>query len=184
METFFNSKKKINHNDVKPYEQIAKGKDGEIYYLPPDKCVKFFFREETCEKEYEALKIGQKSTVIPRVYENGENYIVMEFVKGNSLAHHMKKNGYIDKEITKKLIYVLKELKRIGFKRWDTEIRHLILSKQGEFKVIDHKRAFSTKTTVPLKLIKGLKKYGLEEQFFSHVQSMYPLIYKTWKDRL
>ncbi|OZM58344.1 kinase [Lottiidibacillus patelloidae] len=184
MDNFFKAKKKISHFDLKNYKQIAQGKDGRIYSLTSDKCVKFFFREDTCKKEYEALKLGQKTEVIPRVYESGDNYIVMEFVKGVSLAHHMKKNGYIDKELTRKILFVLNELKRVGFKRLDTEIRHLLLNKQGQFKVIDHKRAFSTKTSVPIKLIKGLKKYGLEDQFLSHVQRMQPLLYNNWKDKL
>jgi putative serine/threonine protein kinase len=181
---FFKPMKKINRKELKKYELIGDGKDGEIYQLSSNKCVKYFYLEETQEKEYEALKIGQASNVFPRLYESGDNYIVMEFVEGISLDRYMKKYGEIDEEMTKKILHVLKEFERIGFNRIDTEVRHLLLNENGQFKVIDHKRAFSTSTSVPNKLIKGLEKYRLSKQFLRNVKKINPNLYSSWEKNL
>jgi putative serine/threonine protein kinase len=180
MENYFEPEKKISRKELKKYELIGDGKDGEIYLLDPNKCVKYFFLEETQRKEYEALMVGQASSVLPKVYESGNNYIVMEFVQGHSLDRHMKKYGTIDEELTKKILFVLDEFKRVGFNRIDTEVRHILINEQGQLKVIDHKRAFSTSTSVPSKLIKGLDKYRLSKQFLKHVKNVNPSLYRAW----
>ncbi|MCA1062625.1 kinase (plasmid) [Cytobacillus spongiae] len=160
---------------------IGDGKDGEIYKVAEDKVLKYFFREETHERELEAMKIGQASPIMPRLYEFGDNYIVMEFVKGISLARHMKRQGHIDEDMTKKILFVLGEFKRLGFTRWDTEVRHMLMNEEGEFKVIDHKRAFTSDSPVPTKLLKGMKKFGLTGEFLGHVKTLDPDLHNAWK---
>jgi putative serine/threonine protein kinase len=181
VENVFHGTKKISKKDLVQYEMIGDGKDGEIYKISEDKCVKYFFKEETQQKELEALKVGQVSSIMPRLYEHGDNYIVMEFVKGISLARHMKRQGYLDEELTKKILFVLDEFKRLGFTRWDTEVRHMLQNEEGEFKVIDHKRAYTSNATVPTKLLKGIKKFGLTGEFLQHVQNQRPELYHAWK---
>ncbi|WP_335871215.1 AarF/UbiB family protein [Bacillus sp. 2205SS5-2] len=181
MENFFRGSKNITKKQLTNFQLIGDGKDGEVYRLTEDKCVKYFFKEETQQKELEALQVGQASSVIPRIYEYGENYIVMEFVQGISFARHMKRQGEINEELTAKILDVLEEFKRIGFTRWDTEVRHLLMNEEGQFKVIDHKRAFSTSTTVPNKLLKGIQKFGLTGEFLNHVNKLKPELYKIWK---
>jgi putative serine/threonine protein kinase len=184
MEGIIQSHIKVSRSYLNKYELIGNGKDGEIYLLTPTKCLKYFYKEDTMEKELKALIAGQKSSVFPRVYGYGENFIVMEYVSGTSLALHMKRNGFINEEFTKKILHVFDEFKRLGFKRWDTEIRHILINEQGNFKVIDHKRAFSTSTTFPNKLFKGLAKYGLEDQFLNHVKQLKPELYTLWKNQV
>lgn len=179
MKTYF-TKRKISRSDLREYELIGDGKDGEIYRITDEACVKFFFLEETKQRELEALEVGQSSPVIPRVYEYGDNYIVMEYVQGISLARHLKREGYIDEELTEKILMMLDELKRIGFKRLDTEIRHVLMDEEGGLKVIDHKRAFTSYNEAPTKLLTGFKKFGLAHVFLKHVKSIDPALYKKW----
>ncbi|WP_281659013.1 kinase [Halobacillus sp. Cin3] len=179
MENLFNGK--ITKKDLAPYEMIGDGKDGEIYKVADDKVVKYFFKEETWQRELEAMKIGQTSTIMPRLYEYGEHYIVMEFVQGISLARHMKRHGYIDEEMTEKILFVLEEFKRLGFSRWDTEVRHMLMDTSGDFKVIDHKRAFTSNAPYPTKLMKGMKKFDLSGEFMKHVKTLRPDVYQAWK---
>ncbi|HHT7188316.1 TPA: AarF/UbiB family protein, partial [Bacillus cereus] len=160
MNQYFN-KRKISRRDVLEYKLIGDGKDGEVYQLAQDKCVKLFFLEETQKKELRALTTGQSSPIIPRLYGYGENYIVMEYIQGISLAHHLKKEKQITEELTERILMMLDELKKIGFTRWDTEIRHVLINEEGQLKVIDHKRAFTSNSEVPTKLLKGLKKFGV-----------------------
>jgi putative serine/threonine protein kinase len=177
------AKAKISRSDLKQYPLIGDGKDGEVYKIADDVCVKYFFLQETHQKELEAIKIGQSSKVIPKLYEHGENYIVMEFVQGISLARYLKNERQITPELTKKILAMLDELKRIGFKRLDTEIRHVLINNEGQLKVIDHKRAFTSENDAPTKLMKGFKKFGLTHAFLGHVKSIDPSAYADWSKR-
>ncbi|PED05196.1 AarF/UbiB family protein [Bacillus pseudomycoides] len=179
MKTYFN-KRRISRRDLKEYKLIGDGKDGEVYQLTHDKCVKMFFLEETQKKELKALVIGQSSPIIPRLYEYGENYIVMEYIHGISLARHLKKEKQITEELTEKILIMLDELKKIGFTRWDTEVRHVLINEEGQLKVIDHKRAFTSNSKAPIKLLKGLKKFGLSQDFLNNVKNIPSSVDNTW----
>ncbi|MBM7647432.1 RIO-like serine/threonine protein kinase [Bacillus ectoiniformans] len=174
--------KRVTKRALARYPMIGSGKDGEIYRISNDKCVKYFFKEETKQKELAALQVGQASSIIPRLYEHGDNYIVMEFIMGQSLAQHMKHTGSIDTELTKKILFVRDEFIRLGFTRWDTEVRHILISEQGHLKVIDHKRAFTSDATVPTKLFKGMDKFGMLAAFLENVRRLRPELYEEWKD--
>lgn len=175
------NKKRVSRRDVEEYKLIGDGKDGEVYQLTYDKCVKIFFQEETQKKELKALIIGQSSPIIPRLYEYGENYIVMEYIHGISLARHLKREKYITEELTKKILIMLDELKKIGFTRWDTEVRHILINEEGQLKVIDHKRAFTSNNKAPTKLLEGLQKIGLSKDFLYNVKKIQPSVYGKWK---
>lgn len=177
-------KRIISRKDMKGYELIGDGKDGEVYRLTNDKCIKVFFKEETQSRELRALQTGQSSPVIPRLYSYGANYIIMECINGISLSHLLKKERKITEELTKKILFMLAELKRIGFTRLDSEVRHILINKDGDLKVIDHKRAFTSNSSVPTKLLKGFKKYRLENEFLSHVKNIQPSIFHAWKEHI
>ncbi|MDM5155691.1 AarF/UbiB family protein [Bacillus sp. DX1.1] len=179
MKTYFN-KRRISRRDLAEYKLIGDGKDGEVYQLTHDTCVKMFFLEETQKKELKALVIGQSSPIIPRLYEYGENYIVMEYIHGISLARHLKREKQITEELTEKILTMLDELKKIGFTRWDTEVRHVLINEEGQLKVIDHKRAFTSNSKTPTKLLKGFEKFGLSQDFLNCVKNIRSSVYKTW----
>lgn len=170
----------ISREQLIGYPLIGDGADGEVYQLTTDTCIKLFFHEDTKMKELEALEIGQSSDVIPRLYEHGRNYIVMEYVNGISLSKKLKKEKTIDKQLSEKILHMLDELKRIGFTRYDAEVRHILINENGELKVIDHKRALSSNQTIPIKLLKGLKKRNVLEQFLTHISELSPDKYQKW----
>ncbi len=178
-ETYFQNPE--NKKALEHYPLIGDGKDGEVYRLTHNKCIKYFFKKETCKKELEALQLGYGSPVIPKLYEYGDYYIVMEYVKGTSLARHIKKEKSLSDKLTADILAMLDELKDIGFARWDAEIRHILINEQGKLKVIDHKRAFSTVTRVPVKLLKGLDKYGLADEFLNTIKKLNPSRYREWR---
>lgn len=173
-------RKKIIVDDLQGFKRIGGGKDGEVYQLASDKCIKIFYDKATREKELKALMIGQSSSVIPRLFKYGTNYIVMEYINGTSLAKLLKKENKITKDLTNDILFVLSELNRIGFNRLDTEIRHILITKNKDMKVIDHKRAFSSHCYVPKKLLKGLHKYDLANDFLIYVKKNKPVTYHSW----
>ena len=167
--------------DFKRYAVVGQGKDGVIYQLTPDQCVKVFFKEEVYKKELKAIQVGQSSSIIPRLYGYGSNYIVMEYVDGISLAKHLKKNRYITKPLVMQLINLIDELKKLNFSRQDTELRHILMNEQGNLKVIDLKRAFSSNRPIPVKLLTELKKLKLSKKFLSYVKDICPSLYQKWR---
>ncbi|TYR80920.1 kinase [Priestia megaterium] len=172
--------RKLSKKDLEKYTLIGDGKDGEIYQITDNKCVKLFFKEETQKKELEALQAGQSSPVIPKLYGFGDNYIVMEYITGISLARHLKREKQLTEELTNKILLMLDELKKLGFTRWDAEVRHILINQEGNLKVIDHKRAFTSNSPIPTKLLKGLSKLGVSSVFLEHVNKLRPALYKEW----
>ncbi|ENQ3106350.1 Protein kinase domain-containing protein [Bacillus sp. 491mf] len=179
MKSYFNTRR-VSRGDIEKYKLIGDGKDGEVYQISHNKCVKVFFLEKTQKQELEALKVGQSSPIIPRLYEYGDNYIVMEYVQGISLARHLKREKKFTEELTGKIILMLGELKKLGFTRWDTEVRHVLINEEGQLKVIDHKRAFTSNSKVPTKLLKGFQKFGLDQEFLRGVKKAHPSVYNSW----
>ncbi|MBV7509398.1 kinase [Bacillus sp. sid0103] len=173
---------KVTIQDLSGYKMIGKGADGSIFQLTPETCVKVYVNEDNQKKELSALQIGQSSSVIPRLYEYGSNYIVMEFVNGGNLKAYLKKEKQLPESIVKKILFMLDELKKIGFARLDTEVRHIFFNEREEIKVIDHKRALYTVRSVPTKMFTGLKKLGYLEEFLAHVKKINPSLYKEWKN--
>ncbi|GAB1763132.1 MULTISPECIES: hypothetical protein [Bacillaceae] len=165
----------------KRYEVVGQGKDGVIYRLSSDRCIKVFFKEEVYEKELEAIQVGQPSSIIPQLYGYGPNYIVMEYIEGISLAKQLKKNGDIEKSLVVQLIDFFDELKKLNFRRQDTELRHILINEQGNFKMIDLKRAFTSNRPIPIKLLTDLKELKLSKEFLSHVKDIRPSLYQRWK---
>lgn len=173
--------KKLSYQMLQQYPLIGDGKDGEVYQIDEDQCVKWFFQKETHKRELEALQAGQTSPVIPHLYGYGENFIVMEFVRGISFSRHLKVTKHISIELTERVLQMLDELKKIGFTRIDTEVRHILMNENDELKVIDHKRAFTSNSPVPKKLLKGLQKLGLADDFLQHVKTLRPTLYEKWR---
>jgi predicted Ser/Thr protein kinase len=172
----------VTIKNLSGYTMIGKGADGSVFQLTHEKCIKVFVNEDTRKKELDALQLGQFSLIIPKLYEYGANYIVMEFVKGYNLKHHLRKEKKLSEEIVGKILSMLDEMKAVGFTRLDIEVRHIFFTELGEIKVIDLKRAFHTDRSVPTKLLTGLNKLGYLEEFLKHVNQLSPSKYKEWKN--
>ncbi len=171
----------IKSEDLISYKLIGRGADGSVFQLTEDRCVKVFGNLQTKALELNALQVGQPSTVIPRLYEDGPNYIVMEYVEGISLPQYLKKEKQLPEPIVVKILAMLAELNKVGFDRCDTEVRHILFNENMDIRVIDLKRAFGSVRSTPTKLLKGLKKKGYLEEFLKHVNNLDPGLYKEWK---
>lgn len=170
----------VTINDLKKYKLIGKGADGSVFQLTPEHCVKIFKKKQSKELELKALQAGQSSPVIPILYEDGPNYIVIEYIKGLSLPQYLKKEKQFTEPVVEKILAMLVELDKIGFNRCDTEVRHILFNEAMEIKVIDLKRAFNSVRSNPTKLLEGLKKKGYLEDFMHHVSNLSPSIYEEW----
>lgn len=174
---------KVVHNPT-AYPLIGRGGNGAVFKLSKDRCVKIYPNEENARREGESLTIGQKSTVFPRLYKIGRKYVVMEYIKGAYLEEYLKEKGVISKQITRQILFVLKELKRLHFTRLDAALRHLVLTKEGKLKVIDHVNSLKKQYSWPKELLAGLNTLGLQTTFLKQVKNQNPDLYQKWKAEL
>jgi predicted Ser/Thr protein kinase len=164
------------------YPLIGKGAQGAVFKISSDKCVKICAKPEYAQKEGAVLKIAQESPIIPRLYEVGENYIIMEYLEGPTLFQYLQSGGLLTENIISQILFVLKEMKRLKFTRQDADLRHLIVTKDGELKVIDHYSSYTKSRTRPELIFKGFKKLGLLPMFLEKLQEMDYDSYMKWKD--
>lgn len=168
-------------NNPTNYELIGKGVQGAVFKLSEDRCIKMYAKERHCRRESEALNAGKDSSIVPNVFEVGPNYIVMEYIKGNSLKNYLKELRTISEPIAKQLVFVFKEMKRIGFTRIDASIRHFIVTDDGEIKIVDHVNSMKVQQDWPIKFFRALKKLKLIDMFLNHAKEMDSELYGEWK---
>lgn len=169
-------------NNPTSFPLVGKGAQGAVFKISSDRCVKIFAIPEYATKEGNVLKISQVSPIIPRLYEIGSNYIIMEYLEGPTLFQYLQSGGDLSEKIIGQILFVLKEMRRLKFTRLDTDMRHIIVTKQAELKVIDHYSSYTKIRSKPELLIKGFKQLGILPLFLGKVKEMDPESYLEWKN--
>jgi predicted Ser/Thr protein kinase len=163
------------------YPLIGMGAQGAVFKLSEEKCVKIYTNPLQAQMEMEALKAGQHLPFFPRLFEFGENYIVMDYFNAPTLKEYLRNCTYIPETITRNLLFILNEMKNAQFTMVDAPLRHIFVLKNEELKVIDHVNAFKRVHPVPLKLLRDLNIILLKESFLSQVKKLEPETYDTWQ---
>lgn len=158
---------------------IGKGHQGAVYRISEETCVKIYGKVENAEQEQEVLLSSQKLPFIPKVYESGPNYTVMEYLLGPDLNTYLKKQSKLSEDITRRLLDLLMTMKKAGFKQIDAPLRHIIITHSG-FKLIDHVYSFSRVQERPLELFQNLHERGFLHSFLEQVKAINPGLYKEW----
>ncbi|MFP5107846.1 kinase [Neobacillus sp. C211] len=167
------------------YPLIGKGLQGAVFKLSEDRCVKIYSKQIYCLREKKVLQqIGEKTAILPEVYESGENFIIMEYLAGPSLQEYLEKSKTISVDLTIEIINLIKELRSLQFMRIDFSLRHTIYDKNGKLKIIDHVNSFKIQRSFPKRLFKDLEQLGLLATFLGHVNNQEPDLYKQWKKSL
>lgn len=164
-----------------PLVMIGKGRQGAVFQLTEDICVKVFGNAEDCEREHYALSLGQQSSLFPKVHAKGQLYIAMDIVKGVDVREYLQSQP-LTKDLSIKLIEMLITFKKIGYERIDHHKRQIYLQPDGNLKVIDVARTVWRDRVYPYprKLLTSLGEEN-KELFLSHVQEMAPELYEEWK---
>jgi RIO-like serine/threonine protein kinase len=168
-------------NNKSSLEMIGKGRQGAVFKINDQMCMKVYGDVEDCEREYYAMSLGQHTSLIPRIYCKGKNFIVMEMVYGIDLCEYLQTNP-LTKELSYRLIEMLLTFKEIGYERIDHHKRQIYLQEDGSLKVIDVGRTVWRNRTYPYprKLLRSLGK-DYEAVFLQHVQELAPELYKEWQ---
>jgi len=163
-----------------PLELIGKGRQGAVFKVNDDVCVKVYGDPDDCEREHHALSLGQKTSLLPRIYGKGPNYIMMEMVKGITVREYLQSQP-LTRELSLKLIEMLVTFKKIGYQRIDHHKRQIYIQPDGSLKVIDVGRTVWRNYTYPYprKLLTSLGN-DCKETFLAHVKEFAPDLYKEW----
>ncbi len=166
------------------FSLIDKGAHGAIFRIADDKCVKIYADKVNCELESKVYKAAQSSPIVPRLYEVGDNYIVMEYIDGESLYNYLSRKKRVSDHIVVKIVFLISEMERLGFTRRDTALRHVIVNSQKELKVVDIVYAYTRNDPNPFKLFTDLKTLGLVSDFMNKLKQINVDLYKRWKDSM
>ncbi|AIY84366.1 MAG: protein kinase [Clostridium baratii] len=162
---------------------LGQGNNGIVYDLPGNKIVKIFLKEKICKAEGNTLKRTKKSKHFPKIYVHGKLYIVREKVSGVRLDKYIKRNG-IDKDLTIKIVNLLKEFKKLGFKKLDTRCRDVYITESGRLMLIDPKGCYTRKVDFPRHLMKKLNRLGVLDDFLDYVREIDKVKAKHWQKEI
>ncbi|PLS07166.1 hypothetical protein [Neobacillus cucumis] len=164
-----------------PLEMLGKGRQGAVFKVTDDICVKVFGNEEDCEREHYALSLGQHTDLFPKIHAKGKRYIAMDIIKGIDLREYLQSQP-LTPELSYKLIEMLITFKAIGYERIDHHKRQIFIQPEGNLKVIDVARTVWRDRVYPYprKLLTSLGEEN-KEIFLKHVQEMAPEVYEEWQ---
>jgi len=158
---------------------IGAGHQGAVYRIAEDRCVKIYGKPEHCEMEKTILLANQDLSFIPKVYETGDNYVVMEYLVGPDLNTFLKKQTTLPLIVTKLLLEIVTSQKQAGFKQIDAPLRHVFVTNTG-FKMVDHVYSYSRLQERPLELFQNLHERGFLAAFLEQVKMLDPATHAEW----
>ena len=174
-------KKKLIINNPTNYRLIGKGVQGAVFQLDDERCVKFYVKKSFVDKEMEAFEAAKNLPFVPKIYERGSNYIIMEYINGPSLYRYLQKLNHLKESLSQQILMIHRELKKVGFTRIESKLGHFIVTEREVLKFVDHSDAFSFVQPYPNELFTDLKKLGLLPTFLEHAKELDPEQYKEWE---
>lgn len=176
-------KELIIHNPTS-LKLIGEGSQGAVFQLSEDLCVKIYVKPDAAIKEGNALDAAKDTNIVPKVYEVGPNYVIMEYLKGPNLKDYLKQTKNISESFTKQIIMIRKELKRVGFTRIKTSIGHFIITEGDVIKAIDHSDGLTMNDPYNPKMFRDLKKLGLLDTFLKLAKEIDLESYEDWEKNI
>ena len=135
---------------------LGEGHNGIVYEVPGNKAIKIFTDKNICKSEADILYKVKKSKYFPRIYKNGEYYILREMVNGKRLDHYIQENG-LSQQLIYNLYRLINEFKALKFTKLDARCRDIYVNENERVKVIDPKQCYKRKVDYPRHLMKGLE---------------------------
>ena len=158
---------------------LGKGHNGIVFLLPDSKVLKICFSKKSLIGEYYILRRVKNNKYFPKVYGMCGNYMVRDCVYGMCLTKYIKKNG-LDRELTVKIIELLKEFEKLKFMKLDVRCKDIYVQEDKSLKIIDPKKFYSKKRSFPRHLCKGLYRLKVLDSFMAYVKEEDFDMYKKW----
>lgn len=160
---------------------LGAGAQGAVFQTSPATCVKVFADELDAQQEAASLLRAASASFVPQVYEVGRNYLVMEYIRGQNIKAFLAVRQALPPFLARGLLTLLYEMKRVGFTRNDTALRHVYVTPEDQIKVIDHVNSYRTVQPHPVRMLSSLENIGYLTPFIHYVQQEDPVIYAEWK---
>ena len=162
---------------------LGEGHNGIVYEVPGNKAIKIFTDKNICKSEADILYKVKKSKYFPRIYKNGEYYILREMVNGKSLDHYIQENG-LSQQLIYNLYRLINEFKALKFTKLDARCRDIYVNENERVKVIDPKQCYKRKVDYPRHLMKGLEGIDCLEIFLSGIYSIDKKTAQEWNKKI
>ena len=143
---------------------LGEGHNGIVYEVPGNRAIKIFTDKNVCKSEADILYKVKKSKYFPRIYKNGDYYILRDMVNGKRLDDYIKENG-LSQQLIYNLYRLINEFKALKFTKLDARCRDIYVNKNERLMVIDPKQCYRRKVDYPRHLMKGLDGIDVLEEF-------------------
>ena len=160
---------------------LGSGAEGSVYLTPEGFALKRFNTIKAAKKEASILDNVKDSRFFPNVIIRISTIVVREFVQGENLSQHLKNNG-LSYSLSKELIDLIEDLKRLKFKRINIRNAHIFIDKNEKLMVIDPRKPYSKITPYPKDIIKILLNLNLFDDFLKNVVIYRPDLLDYWID--
>jgi predicted Ser/Thr protein kinase len=168
------------HNPTK-YALIGKGRQGAVFNISSDRCVKIYWNPKSAMREAEVLNACKGSGITPKLYETGQNYVVMEYIPGQSLQEYLEGKSEFPATMVNKIVSLFKQMERLQFSRMDVATKHVIITKKQELKIIDHTNSFKKTLSFPRRFFDLIRKMGLLDSFLQRAKKIDKRTYSKWE---
>lgn len=162
---------------------IGAGKEGRVYRLDKTRCIKYYNKDKYQRRELAALRRGQNDPLLPRLHEWGHGFVIREFIEGIPLSQYLAAHG-LTSELAEKILLMHETLIRLGYRRADLRLAHVILTPGGRLRIIDPTNMMKVDRTYPRKLLHDLASLGLKEEFLAWAERLRPRTYEEWAGHL
>ena len=162
---------------------LGEGHNGIVYEVPGNRAIKIFTDKNVCKSEAEILYKVKKSKYFPRIYKNGDYYILRDMVNGKRLDDYIKENG-LSQQLIYNLYRLINEFKSLKFTKLDARCRDIYVDKNERLKVIDPKQCYRRKVDYPRHLMKGLDGIDVLEEFLRGIYIIYKRRGSEWEQKI
>ena len=160
-----------------------KGHNGIVYEVPGNRAIKIFTDKNVCKSEADILYKVKKSKYFPRIYKNGDYYILRDMVNGKRLDDYIKENG-LSQQLIYNLYRLINEFKSLKFTKLDARCRDIYVDKNERLKVIDPKQCYRRKVDYPRHLMKGLDGIDVLEEFLRGIYIIDKRRASEWEQKI
>ncbi|WP_257959251.1 protein kinase family protein [Bacillus sp. V3-13] len=129
-------------------EFIGAGRSAFVFKIrSTDKVLKVFFPPfaEVAKEEAEVYKVLEETPFYPALYDSGDNYIVIDYVQGNTLFSCLEKGIPVTHEYIEKVDEALMLARKKGLNPSDIHLRNILITPEDGLKIIDVARFRQTK---------------------------------------
>lgn len=119
---------------------VGMGRSAFVYRIQStDMAMKIFFPSHVHWAQEEGAIYRELKGIpyFPSIYQVGPNYLVLDYIEGDTLFEYLRKGIVISEEKVKEVDKALSIARERGLNPSDLHLRNIIITSKGEVKIID-----------------------------------------------